>query len=169
MPQVTPEPHPRPSQRHLRQRKPKDHRVVQRPLPTCGRPRMRKSHMLHRPFADLPENSGSICPRLPVPDAKAVSSRRTSQPLLKPSFLNLPPPDRRRWYKARWGFHPSRRGLQQVWTCRVATIADSAPERSAHRSWLNIPHVTHHDEADITELEHFASLSRLTQPSVTSG
>lgn len=24
-----------------------------------------------------------------------------------------------------------------------------------HRSWLNIPHVTHHDEADITELEAF--------------
>ncbi|PIE83280.1 MAG: dihydrolipoyllysine-residue acetyltransferase [Candidatus Contendobacter odensis] len=24
-----------------------------------------------------------------------------------------------------------------------------------HRSWLNVPHVTHHDEADITELEAF--------------
>ena len=24
-----------------------------------------------------------------------------------------------------------------------------------HRSWLTIPHVTHFDEADITELEHF--------------
>ena len=24
-----------------------------------------------------------------------------------------------------------------------------------HRSWLNVPHVTHHDEADITELEDF--------------
>ncbi|MDH3688920.1 MAG: dihydrolipoyllysine-residue acetyltransferase [Gammaproteobacteria bacterium] len=24
-----------------------------------------------------------------------------------------------------------------------------------HRAWLNVPHVTHHDEADITELEEF--------------
>jgi len=24
-----------------------------------------------------------------------------------------------------------------------------------HRAWLNVPHVTHHDEADITELESF--------------
>ena len=24
-----------------------------------------------------------------------------------------------------------------------------------HRSWLNVPHVTHHDEADVTELEDF--------------
>ena len=24
-----------------------------------------------------------------------------------------------------------------------------------HRAWLNVPHVTHHDEADVTELEHF--------------
>jgi pyruvate dehydrogenase E2 component (dihydrolipoamide acetyltransferase) len=24
-----------------------------------------------------------------------------------------------------------------------------------HRSWLNVPHVTHHDEADVTELEAF--------------
>lgn len=29
----------------------------------------------------------------------------------------------------------------------------SAPH--LHRAWLNIPHVTHHDEADITELEAF--------------
>ena len=29
-----------------------------------------------------------------------------------------------------------------------------------HRSWLNLPIVTHHDEADITELEEFrASLT----------
>lgn len=27
--------------------------------------------------------------------------------------------------------------------------------RHLHRAWLNIPHVTHHDEADITELEDF--------------
>lgn len=27
--------------------------------------------------------------------------------------------------------------------------------RNLHRSWLNIPHVTHFDEADITELEEF--------------
>ncbi len=26
---------------------------------------------------------------------------------------------------------------------------------SLHRSWLHVPHVTHHDEADITELENF--------------
>ena len=24
-----------------------------------------------------------------------------------------------------------------------------------HRAWLNVPHVTQHDEADITELEAF--------------
>ena len=24
-----------------------------------------------------------------------------------------------------------------------------------HRAWLNIPHVTHNDEADVTELEAF--------------
>ena len=24
-----------------------------------------------------------------------------------------------------------------------------------HRAWLNVPHVTHHDEADVTELENF--------------
>ena len=27
--------------------------------------------------------------------------------------------------------------------------------RHLHRAWLNIPHVTHHDEADITELDEF--------------
>ena len=27
--------------------------------------------------------------------------------------------------------------------------------RHLHRAWLNVPHVTHHDEADITELEDF--------------
>jgi pyruvate dehydrogenase E2 component (dihydrolipoamide acetyltransferase) len=27
--------------------------------------------------------------------------------------------------------------------------------RHLHRAWLNVPHVTHHDEADITELEAF--------------
>ena len=27
--------------------------------------------------------------------------------------------------------------------------------RHLHRAWLNVPHVTHHDEADITELEEF--------------
>lgn len=29
----------------------------------------------------------------------------------------------------------------------------SGPAR--HRSWLNIPHVTHNEEADITELDHY--------------
>lgn len=27
--------------------------------------------------------------------------------------------------------------------------------RNLHRAWLNVPHVTHHDEADITEMEAF--------------
>ncbi len=29
-----------------------------------------------------------------------------------------------------------------------------------HRAWLNLPHVTHHDEADITEMEAFRKASR---------
>jgi pyruvate dehydrogenase E2 component (dihydrolipoamide acetyltransferase) len=31
---------------------------------------------------------------------------------------------------------------------------------SLHRSWLNVPHVTQHDEADITELERFRAARR---------
>ena len=40
-------------------------------------------------------------------------------------------------------------GLQPLGRTRVAGAAN------LHRSWLNIPHVTNHDEADVTELEAF--------------
>jgi len=39
--------------------------------------------------------------------------------------------------------------------------------RYLHRAWLNIPHVTHHDDADITELESFRQ--SLKQDKVHSG
>ena len=43
-----------------------------------------------------------------------------------------------------------------------------------HRAWLNLPMVTHHDEADITELEAFrksikpVSYTHLTLPTINS-
>ena len=39
--------------------------------------------------------------------------------------------------------------------------------RYLHRAWLNVPHVTHHDEADITELETFRQ--SLKQDAAQSG
>jgi len=41
--------------------------------------------------------------------------------------------------------------IEQVPLSRIKKI--SGPH--LHRSWLNVPHVTHHDEADITELEPY--------------
>ncbi len=38
-----------------------------------------------------------------------------------------------------------------------------------HRAWLNVPHVTHHDEADITELESFRQLVNEEQARQKSG
>lgn len=38
-----------------------------------------------------------------------------------------------------------------------------------HRAWLNIPHVTHHDEADITELEAFRQAINEEQAKAKSG
>lgn len=41
--------------------------------------------------------------------------------------------------------------IETVAIKRIQRIAGA----SLHRSWLHVPHVTHHDEADITELESF--------------
>lgn len=41
--------------------------------------------------------------------------------------------------------------VETVALARIRRIAGA----NLHRSWLNVPHVTHHDEADITELEAF--------------
>ncbi len=41
--------------------------------------------------------------------------------------------------------------LERVTLSRIKRL--SGPH--LHRAWLNIPHVTHHDDADITELEEF--------------
>ena len=38
--------------------------------------------------------------------------------------------------------------------------------RNLHRSWVTIPHVTQHDEADITELEEFRKKMRAERPEV---
>jgi len=38
--------------------------------------------------------------------------------------------------------------------------------RNTHRSWVTIPHVTQHDEADITELEAFRQKMRADRPDV---
>lgn len=38
--------------------------------------------------------------------------------------------------------------------------------RNTHRSWVTIPHVTQHDEADITELEAFRQKMRAERPDV---
>jgi pyruvate dehydrogenase E2 component (dihydrolipoamide acetyltransferase) len=38
--------------------------------------------------------------------------------------------------------------------------------RNTHRSWMTIPHVTQHDEADITELEAFRQKMRAEHPDV---
>jgi pyruvate dehydrogenase E2 component (dihydrolipoamide acetyltransferase) len=38
--------------------------------------------------------------------------------------------------------------------------------KNLHRSWVTIPHVTQHDEADITELEAFRKKMRAEQPNV---
>jgi pyruvate dehydrogenase E2 component (dihydrolipoamide acetyltransferase) len=38
---------------------------------------------------------------------------------------------------------------------RALTRIQAVGARNLHRSWLNVPHVTQHDEADVTELELF--------------
>ncbi len=45
----------------------------------------------------------------------------------------------------------------QIDTVTVSKIKRITGDR-LHRSWLDIPHVTHHDEADITELDHFRKI-----------
>ena len=59
---------------------------------------------------------------------------------------------------ARGGRHPphSAGGFQR-WPIRPEPISRMmrAGAANLHRSWLNIPHVTQHDEADITALEAF--------------
>jgi len=43
--------------------------------------------------------------------------------------------------------------VEEVPLSRIRRVA----AKNLHRSWLNVPHVTQHDEADITELEAFRS------------
>ena len=37
----------------------------------------------------------------------------------------------------------------------VTIGTDCLAARNVHRSWLNVPHVTQHDEADVTEMDAF--------------
>ena len=46
--------------------------------------------------------------------------------------------------------------IERVAMTRVQKLTASA----MHRSWLNVPHVTHFDEADITDLEDFRALKK---------
>ncbi len=46
--------------------------------------------------------------------------------------------------------------IERIAMTRVQKLTASA----MHRSWLNVPHVTHFDEADITDLEDFRALKK---------
>ena len=94
--------------------------------------------------AQLSEIRGSGAKgRILKADVKAWVKQRLSAPAQNVAAAGIPPPPEIDFSK--FG------AVETLPLSRIKKL--SGPH--LRRSWLNIPHVTHHDEADITELENF--------------
>ena len=121
-----------------------------RPGPTAGQGRSRAC-MPARACGASRGSSGSTSPRSRAAARRAGSPRTTSRRILQAARRRLRPaagggiPEIPPVDFAKFG------EIEQVPLSRIKKI--SGPH--LHRGWLNVPQVTQHDEADITELEPY--------------